>query len=158
MKSFIVYYSYTGNTQKVAQVLAEVLKEKSEVEILRLEVKESKHFFIQAVRAFTHKKAKINPVNFDLKDYDLVCFGTPVWAFAPAPAMNTYLEKCYGLSQKKAVLFCTYGSGVGKDKCLDYMQDILTKKGVKDFWRFLIPQSKAKDRDLFLIIKETLRL
>jgi flavodoxin len=141
MRSIIIYYSYTGNTKRVAEILADYLKGKNnEVEIVRLEAQESSHFFKQAIRGLTHKKTKINPVNFDLKDYDLICFGTPVWAFGPAPAMNTYLDKCFNLEKKEVILFCTYGSGVGKERCLDYMQKILEKKQVKKISRFSIQQ------------------
>ena len=159
MKKSIIYYSYSGNTKKVAEILADYLKEKTQVEIIPLKAEESSNFFRQAVRAFVHKKTKIGAVNFDLKNYDLICFGSPVWAFGPAPAMNTYLEKCFGLEEKEVILFCTYGSGVGKDKCLDYMQKILEKKGAKSFKRLLISQFKVDDKDFVLNkIKELLRL
>jgi flavodoxin len=151
MKSIIVYYSYTNNTKKVAEILADYLKEKNnEVELMRLEAKEPFHFFTQAIRGLTHKKAKINPVNFDLKDYDLICFGSPVWAFGPAPAMNTYLNKCFNLEQKEVILFCTYGSGLGKERCLDYMQKILEKKQVKKFGRFSIQQFMVNNKEFIL--------
>jgi NAD(P)H-dependent FMN reductase len=83
--------------------------------------------------------------------------GTPVWAFGPAPAMNTFLDKCLGLEGKEAVLFTTYGSGVGKERCLDYMEDILSKKGARQFRRFSIQEFKAKDKEFVLSrIVETL--
>ena len=151
MKSLVVYYSYSGNTKKVAKVLVEVLKAKGQVEELELIASdEAKSFLSQCGRAFKHKKAQIQEVNFDLSKYDLVCFGTPVWAFGPAPALNTYLDKCSGVIGKDIILFSTYGSGVGKERCLDYMQKILTDKGAKSFKRFLIQQSKV-DKKEFVI-------
>jgi len=150
MRSIVIYYSYTGNTEKVAQILAEYLREKNEVEIFRLDAEESPYFFIQAMRAFRHKKAKLKSINFDLRNYDLICFGSPVWAFSPAPAMNTYLEKCFGLEEKSVVLFCTHGSGIGKERCLDYMQEVLSKKKVKDFRRFSIQQFMVDNKEFIL--------
>lgn len=160
MKSIIIYYSYSGNTRKVADILCERLKQKGEVEIIDLQARdESRAFLGQCQRAFRHVKANIATVNFDLSGYDLVCFGTPVWAFGPAPAMNTYLEKCFGLGGKRIILFVTYGGGLGKVRCLDYMQGILSKKGAIEFHRFLIQQFRVKDRDFVLgQIKETMRL
>ena len=160
MKVAIIYYSYSGNTKKVVEVLAEILGQKGEVEVMALKAwDESDKFLAQALRAFRHKKAKINPVNFDLTHYDLVCFGTPVWAFAPAPAMNTYLDQCFGLEDKEVILFITYGSGAGKERCLDCMQGILSKKGAQSFKRFSIPQFKVNDKNFILRqIKEALSL
>lgn len=144
MKSMVIYYSYSGNTKKVAKTLVEALKAKGEVEELELQaLDESKSFFGQCGRAFQHKRARIADVKTDLSGYDLVCFGTPIWAFAPTPAMNTYLDKCTGIQGKEVVLFCTYGSGTGRDKCLDYMQKILADKGAKGFKRFSVQQGKV---------------
>jgi flavodoxin len=151
MKSIIIYYSYNGNTKKVSYVLSEYLKPRSEIEFIELKgLDESSSFFGQCQRAFRHKKAVIQPVNFDLSSYDLICMGTPVWAFGPAPAMNTYLDKCSGVENKLAILFTTYGSGTGNERCLNYMQGILAKKGAREFKRFSIQQFKVKDKDFVL--------
>ncbi|MFH1678219.1 MAG: flavodoxin [Candidatus Omnitrophota bacterium] len=158
MKTIIIYYSYSGNTKSVADILAENLNCKYEVEILRLDaLDESSSFFHQAARAFFHKEAKISSAEFDLSGYDLICMGTPVWAFGPAPAINTYLKKCFGLEGKEAVLFTTYGSGTGVNRCFNYMQGVLSKKGVKDFRRFAIQQARVSDKEFVnKIINESL--
>jgi len=156
MKSAIIYYSYGGNTRKVAEVLAEYLKHKGQVAIIELKAQdESASFFGQAARALWRKRAIIVPENFDLSKYDLIYFGTPVWTFGPTPAINTYLDKCFGLEGKDIVLFTTYGSGTGNNRCLNYMQDILSKKGAKDFKKFSIQQFKVNDKEFVLTqIKE----
>jgi multimeric flavodoxin WrbA len=160
MRSAIVYYSYSGNTRKVAEVLAGVLKEKGQVEIVELKaLDESKSFLGQCRRAFSRIRAKLAPVNFNLSAYDLICLGTPVWAFAPAPAMSTYLDKCFGLENKGIILFTSYGSGTGNNRCLNYMQHVLTQKGAKNFKRFSIQQFKVNDKGFVLSkIKEVARL
>lgn len=160
MKSAIVYYSYSGNTRKVTEVLAEALKEKGEVELIELNaLDESKSFLGQCRRAFARSRAKLAPVNFDLSAHDLISLGTPVWAFAPTPAMNTYLDECFGLENKEVILFSTYGSGTGNNRCLNYMQHVLTQKGAKNFKRFSIQQFKVSDTEFVLSkIKEATRL
>ena len=101
MKAIILYYSFTGNTKRVAEILAEYLGQRYELKIKRLEAKDESAFFIkQATRALLRKQANVFALDFDLSIYDLICFGTPVWAFGPAPAMNTYLAKCSGLTEK----------------------------------------------------------
>jgi len=160
MKALIIYYSYSGNTQKVADIFTEYLKQRYEVKISRLDaLDEPASFFGQALRALLHKQGRIAPTEFDLSSYDLICLGTPVWAFAPTPAMHTYLDQCSGLLGRPVVLFTTYGSGVGVKRCLSYMQKILAKKGAKDFQRFAIQQFKVNDkRFVNQVISETLKL
>lgn len=148
MKSIIIYYSYSGNTKSVAQVLWQHLIKSGEVVNLELKgVDESRNFFVQCIRAFRRKRGLIQKVETDLSAYDIICFGTPVWAFGTAPALNTYLDKCTGLEGKDIILFTTFGSGTGNTRCLDYIQDILTKKGAKSFKRFSIQQLKAHTPD-----------
>jgi len=155
MKSAIIYYSYSGNTKKVAEILAAHLAKQGEVKTRELKAQdESNNFFSQCARAFKHKKAKIEPIDIDLSAFDLICLGTPVWAFGPAPAMNTYLDNCLGVEGKEIILFTTYGSGTGNQRCLNYMQDILAKKGAKNFKRFSIQQFKVNDKDF---VEKTIR-
>ncbi|TRZ50736.1 MAG: hypothetical protein D4S01_06060, partial [Dehalococcoidia bacterium] len=148
MKSIIVYYSFSGNTRKVSELLSEHLRKKSEVDILELKAAdESTSFFKQALRALVRTKADVGTINFDLSKYDLICIGTPVWAFGPAPAMNTYLDKCKGFQGKDTIVFTTYGSGTGNNHCINYIKSILNKKGAKGCKSFSLPGARAKDRD-----------
>ena len=160
MKSIIIYYSYSGNTGKVASVLAEYLREKTEVEIIDLKPQdESCSFLGQCRRAFFKQRATIETIKTDLSGYDVICIGSPVWAFAPAPAINTYLDKCFEIENKEVILFTTYGSGTGNQRCLNYMQSLLARKGVNIFRRFSIQQFKANNQEfVFSKIKEMTRL
>ena len=151
MKSAVIYYSYSGNTKQVANLLVEHLNSQGEVNKIELTpLDESKSFLGQCRRAFSHARAKVEPVNFDLSGFDLICLGTPVWAFGPAPAMNTYLDNCSGVAGKDVILFSTFGSGTGNERCLNYMQDILSKKGSSNFNSFSIQQSKVGNREFVL--------
>jgi len=151
IKSIIIYYSYSGNTRKVAKILAESLERDSQVDILRLQaLDESKSFFVQALRALKHIRGEIKEIKFDLSEYDRICLGTPVWAFAPVPAVNTYLDRCRGIEGKDVIIFTTYGSGTGNTRCLNYMQRALSQKGAKGFKRFSIQQFRVKDKEFIL--------
>ena len=160
MKSAIAYYSYSGNTRKVSDVLAEYLFQKGGVEQIELvPLDESESFLGQCRRAFSRTRAALTPVTFDLAHFDIICFGTPVWAFGPAPAMNTYLDKCAGLENKEIILFTTYGSGTGNERCLNYMQDLLRKKNATRFSRFSVQQHKVGNKEEIIDkINEVLRL
>lgn len=160
MKSIVIYYSYSGNTKAVAGALVEILSGKGQVDQIELiALDESRSFFTQCKRAFSRVRANISETNFDLSGYDLICLGSPVWAFHPAPAMNTYLDQCSGIEGKEIVLFATCGSGAGKERCLDYMQGLLAQKGASAFKRLTIQQTKVKNREFISSeINKVLRL
>jgi flavodoxin len=146
MRSAIIFYSYSGNTAKVAEVLHDELTSKGSADVFSLEPEdESDSFLGQCRRAFFKQKAKIKDTIFDLSNYSLICFGTPVWAFGMAPALRAYIDKCSGLEGKSIILFTTFGSGTGNNKCLNEMQAILAQKGAKDFKRFSIQQFRVSD-------------
>jgi len=148
MKSLIVYYSYTGNTEKIAEKLRGILSKKGQTEIHQLKpIDESDNFFAQAASAFTGKRAQLSNVKFDLSGYDLICLGTPVWAFAPTPAINTYLDKVQNLDGKDAICFVTYASGAGVKRCLNTMIEKLKQKGAFKISGFSIQQTKVNDTD-----------
>lgn len=153
MKSTVVYYSYSGNTRKVAKLLSAALSQKGESDIVELKgLDESRAFLGQCQRAFRHERGVIEPVNFDLSEYDLICIGTPVWAFGPAPAVNTFLDKCSGVEGKDVALFITYGSGLGRERCIDYMRGALARKGAKTFKKISIQQFKVNNKE-FIVSK-----
>ncbi|KPK96680.1 MAG: hypothetical protein AMJ95_12825 [Omnitrophica WOR_2 bacterium SM23_72] len=159
MKSAIVYYSFSGNTKKVAAILAEYLGSLGEVITIELKAcDESGNFFAQCLRAICHRQAKIEPVPLDPRSFDLLCLGSPVWAFGPAPAINAYLEQCVGVEDKQVVLFTTYGSGTGNTRCLNYMQTALSRKGAEGFRRFSIQQFKVGDKEFVLSKIKKMRL
>ncbi|MBM3254778.1 MAG: flavodoxin [Candidatus Omnitrophica bacterium] len=160
MQSIVIYYSYSGNTKQVARVLAELLAQKGEVEEIELKcLDEPRSFFAQCKRAFRRVRGKIQEATLDLSGYDLVCLGTPVWALSPAPAINTCLDQAVGLGGKRAVLFTTYGSGTGNQRCINYMQEFLSKKGATAFSRFSIQQAKVKDKEFIVAeVNKALRL
>jgi len=151
MKSAIIFYSYSGNTAEVAEILAEQLTRNGPVDTFRLEaMDESDSFLGQCKRALFKKKAQIKDTVFDLSSYSLICLGTPVWAFGMAPALRAYIDRCKGAENKNLVLFTTFGSGTGNNKCLNEMQAILAQKGVKEFKRFSVQQFKVKDKEFIL--------
>ena len=160
MKSAIIFYSFSGNTKQVAELLVECFKERGEVTVIELnDLNEDGKFINQCKKAFRRKRTVIQNANFDLSAYDTICIGTPVWAFAPVPAINTYFDKASGIAGKDIIIFTTHGSGVGVGRCQNYMKEVLMKQGAKQIISFSVQQSKVKDKKLVLTkIKEITRL
>jgi len=160
MNCAIIFYSFSGNTKKVAGLLEECLKGKGEVTTIELkDLHEDGKFLNQCKKAFRKERTVIQDVNYDLSAYDLICIGTPVWAFAPVPAINTYFDKASGITGKEIIIFTTHGSGTGVGRCQNHIQEVLTKQGAKQITKFSIQQGKVKDREFVLAkIKEITRL
>lgn len=149
MKILAVYYSYSGNTDNVIKIWLKVLSSSGEVTVQRLKPKqEIEGFGAQCRAAFTGKRAELaEDIIYDASPYDLIILGSPVWAFAPVPAMNAYLDKINGLHGKKAVVLLTSGSGLGVNKCFNSIKRVLKNKGVSHIDEINIPDRKQRDTD-----------
>ncbi len=143
----IIYFSLTGNTHKLAQIISQELKCRNfEVDLVRLEpIDGASTFAGQSMTALQRKRVNIGDANFDLSMYNMIWFGSPVWAFSPAPALNTYLDKCYGFDGKKVVAFYTYGSGTGKGRAVRIVNEMLEHKKIKSLHSLLIAQRDLKN-------------
>ncbi len=148
VRACIIYFSLTGNTYQLAQIISQELQHKNfEVDMVRLKpVDGARTFAGQAMTALQRKRVNIGDVNFNLSMYNVILFGSPVWAFSPAPALNTYLDKCHGLDGKKIVVFYTYGSGTGKGRAVKIVNEMLEHKEIKSLHSLLIAQKDLKNK------------
>lgn len=115
MKKLIVYYSYTGNTKKIANMI----KERLDFDILELSPKIPFSNDYQTVvdeyqnNSINNKIIDINDINIDLNNYQEIIIGTPVWWYTISPVVITFLKK-YDLSNKKIIPFATNAGWLGK--------------------------------------------
>ena len=112
MKILVAYYSRTGNTKKVAEKIAGILKADTD-EIVDL--KDRKRVVIGWVisgRDAMKKKETQIRFNKNPDKYDLVVIGTPIWVWNMTPAVRTYLKQNREI--KKVAFFCTFGGSSGK--------------------------------------------
>ncbi|MFA5096437.1 MAG: NAD(P)H-dependent oxidoreductase [Candidatus Omnitrophota bacterium] len=147
MRTLVTYYSYSGNTEKVVNIFKEVLEKRGELEIQRIRPKkEITSFLGQCVAARSGKRCEIEDLPLDVSGYDTVIIGSPVWAFAPAPAVSAYLDKVTGLSNKKTVILLTSGSGAGVKACFKRIHDLLSSKGASGVSEVNIPNARMKEQ------------
>ncbi len=126
MKTLVVYYSRTGVTKKVAEILSVKLKADLE-EIVDTQDRSGALGYLKAGRDATFKKlTKLVPIKRRLSDYDLVVVGTPVWAWTMSTPIKTFLTENKGKFNQVA-FFCTMG-GSGDDKTFLHMADVCGKK------------------------------
>jgi len=131
MKAGIFYYSFSGNTKKVAEMTVPLLAARHyEVYINKIEPRyEASTFTAQCAWALCRYRTGL--VNFyQPETLDLLIVGTPVWAFNPAPPVVRFLKQLKPSVARKALLIVTYGSGVGKERCVQVMEEWCRKKSI----------------------------
>lgn len=119
MKTAIVYYSMSGNTQQTAEKIAKELG----AELICIEpVKEypsegARKFIWGGMKAVMGEKPELQPYQFS-GGYDRVIIGTPVWASNIAPPIRSFIhENKEALKNKRIAAFVCYAGG-GADKAL----------------------------------------
>ena len=111
-KVLVLYYSQTSNTEKVAREISSRLGADLEAVVA---VNPYDGDFQQTIeRSMQEREAgvlpEIQPLKVDIKDYDIIFLGYPIWFGTYAPPVATLLDKV-DFSGKKLVPFCTFGSG-----------------------------------------------
>jgi flavodoxin len=107
VKILVVYYSRTGNTEKIGNEIAKILKADTEQIIDKKDRSGSIGWVVAGKDGMGKKLTKIETVKKDPAKYDLVIVGTPVWVNM-TPAVRTYLRKFKG-KFKLTAFYCTKG-------------------------------------------------
>jgi len=129
MKVIVVYYSQTGNTEKVAKDIARKLDSHGiDVKTVSIERSRKRTYEENVDDAKKEEKAKIEEAKTDLGDFDMLFIGTPVWCGKPATPINAYMDQCEGLEGIKLIPFLTHGGG-GPAMTFDMIEDELGPKG-----------------------------
>ena len=117
MKTAVVYYSMSGNTEQTAEKIAR----QTGADLIRIEpVKEYpskgfKKFLWGGKSAVMGDTPALQPYRFD-GDYDTIVIGTPLWAGTMAPPIKSFIkENRDKLSGKSISAFiCCAGGGAEK--------------------------------------------
>lgn len=111
-KILIVYYSRTGVTKKVAEMIAAEIR--ADIEgIVDMKDRTGMIGYLKAGRdAMKKVKTEITESKYFPANYDLVIIGTPVWGYNMTPAIRAYIERHTG-KFKTVALFCTMTSSGG---------------------------------------------
>ena len=118
-KKLVAFFSASGTTKKVAQMIAEKVK----ADLFEIEPKVP---YTKADLDWMNKKSRssvemsdkkyrpeIMKKKVDMSSYDEILLGFPIWWYVAPTIVNTFLE-AYDFSGKKIVLFATSGgSGFG---------------------------------------------
>ena len=111
-KVLVLYYSQTGVTKTVAEELQTRLG--ADIEAVQAVVPYDGDFMATIERSRQEMESgafpDIEPLKVDVRDYDVVFLGFPIWFGTYATPIATLLNTT-DFSGKKIVPFCTFGSG-----------------------------------------------
>lgn len=113
MNAIIIYYSRSGNTEKYAKQLHSDLGYK----LIKIEPEEAYgNYIMSCFRVMKENATKTTPKFItpipDLKDYDTIFLGYPIWAQDVPLFVQDFIKKC-DTSEKTIIPFATYGmSGI----------------------------------------------
>lgn len=114
-KKLVVYYSYTGNTK----MIAENIQKKLECDILEIKpvIPYSTDYQTVVDEEQNNESAKKTPeiekIDVDLRKYDEIIIGSPVWWYTIAPVIRTFLKE-NDLSGKTIKPFATNAGWLGR--------------------------------------------
>jgi flavodoxin len=108
----IVYYSFSKNTQKLANEIArqiggearELIPKKAYSFDYNTAAKEARN---EILRGYC---PELESGNESIDDYDIVFIGTPNWFKSIAPPVRTFLQN-HEFAEKTIIPFCTHGGG-----------------------------------------------
>lgn len=130
MKNLVIYYSWTGNTEVVANEIYKLVG--GDIKKIE-EVKQRKTgagFAGAAFSALLGLKSRLKLMNFTLNEYENVFLGAQVWAAHSTPAINTFLSRAI-LKNKKVYLFITKADEKVPQKVIDSISKRIEKRGGK---------------------------
>lgn len=127
MKTLIVYYSKTGTTKKLAQMLAKELNADTEELIDKKKRSGIIGWIIGGRDGMKRIPTQIATVQKNPANYDMVLIGGPLWGFkGVAPASRTYLLQNKD-KIKKIALFMTRGGNASSDPALEDLKKVYGK-------------------------------
>ena len=128
----VVYYSRTKNTKAVA----EAISKKRDVKLVEIKDKQKRSgafgFIKGVVDSLREKQTDIEYEPVNLKDYDNIFIGSPVWASKPTPAIVQFIEE-NEFSGTNCISFVTM-MGSGGQTAVNVINNMIISQGgnVKD--------------------------
>lgn len=127
MKAAVVYYSMSGTCRKIAELISKEI----ESDLIELVPKKAypdkgfRKFYWGGKSALMAEKPVLEAYDFNANQYDLVIFGTPVWASTFTPSLRTFIEENREvLSSKRFAAYACY-KGSGGEKTLKKLKEEL---------------------------------
>ena len=149
MKTAIIYYSMSGNTDYTAKAVAEGL----DADLIEIKPEKAypdkgfKKFFWGGKSAVMAETPKLMPYSFDPDQYNLIVFGFPVWAGKMAPPIRSFvMEQKEAIWGKQIAAFACQ-SGSGGERALQRLLELLDCPGYVASMILIDPKVKPKEEN-----------
>jgi hypothetical protein len=124
----VAYFSYSGNTRRIAQALTERLRNFCHVEIVEVVPTRKRSYLHWLAYSFVpDSEVEIENPEMELSCYDVVLLGFPKWTFS-CPPLNRFIRKLRCHNKPRLYLFMTSG-GFDEQRFLDSITHKLIKTG-----------------------------
>jgi len=133
MKTAVVYFTRDGSTRVAAELLAKKAgADLFELEEVRKRGKSAMSFMAAGFGAAVGRHSRLKEsFSAEMKKYDIIYIGTPIWAGKTTPAFNSFV-KSLDVVEKKLVLFTVQADPAPEEKpaiCLEMHKHYLEKRG-----------------------------
>lgn len=131
MKKAVVFYSLSGNTQAAAKEIAEGIgADLIELKLVKpFPTEKSKQLALGGMQAMFGMKPAIQELSKNIKEYDVLILGTPIWAGTIAAPVHSFLNK-YQVLDKIVAVFTFSGGGDNK-RCIAKLSKRLARLKVE---------------------------
>lgn len=128
-KTLVVYFSYGGNTQKLAkEVSDQVGGDFRKIEVLNAYPDGDELYDYTKEEQDNDERPEIKDLNIDISEYDTIFIGYPIWWYTYPQVILTFFDT-YDMSGKTIVPFVTHG-GSGMSGTEQDMREYLSDKNV----------------------------
>lgn len=116
MKRLVVYYSLSGNTEEAALLLAKRLG----ADLLKLETVKpmpkrfAAQIFVGGGQVLMNHIPALKPLGKDVRDYDELILGSPIWNSKGVPAINAFLQDESAAAKVTSLFFLSGGGETQK--------------------------------------------
>ncbi len=150
MKTLVVYYSFEGNTRLVANNISQELGcDLGEIKLIK---EPSSKGFMKYLwggsQVMMKKIPEIEPLDFDVDNYDLIFIGTPIWAWTYSPPIRSFLEKVT-IKDKDIAIFTTNEGQNGKT--FQHFEKDLKDNRIVGQVQVFAPLKKEKEKSLIAV-------
>jgi flavodoxin len=123
----VIYYSRSGKTEAMARQIAR----RFEADVFKISDQSYYQGMTGMVRAnrdsWFKKSAPIPQVTIDLRNYNLIFLGSPIWWYRPAPPLWAFVEN-NSLDGKNVILFNTFNSRFKRNE-IEEFKDLVEGQG-----------------------------
>ncbi|MCL5031847.1 MAG: flavodoxin [Thermotogae bacterium] len=123
MDKLIAYYSWSGNTRRIAEIIHKIVR--GDIIEIEPEIPYPTSYSLTLDKAKKEIGEGYKPplrTTIEIERYDLIFVGSPNWWGRIAPPVASFLSR-YDTSEKIVVPFCSHGGG-GKQRMIENIKTL----------------------------------